>query len=530
MSFSNVSSFDLLSTLQSFADVKEDWLRYTLSGAFGIMGIFVLSKAWSPKSSISKLAGPTPASAIWGSIPELFDPENGLELQDKLMSAYGSVCRVKGLFGADELWISDPRALQDILIKGHDEFREPNWYTTDLTTQTSTMSTIAHNLVDIITSQIQANGTNIEVVDIFKWVNLVALEIIGQAGMGHSFGVLEGKIPDYLGASRDMFPLMMEMWYLQPFLPAMSRIGPPSLRRFVVEHLTHRPVQAMKNVVDTMNKTAVEIMRRKRAALENGTLDSEVASGQDIMTPLLRQNRVVVPNDQMTDEKILAQVNGLAFAGHDTTSSALSRTISVLSDHQEIQDILRSEIREAYRLHGKNLNYDQLNSLSYSDAVCRETLRLYAPATFVNRVATKDWTVPLQYPARSEDGKITISSIHIPKGTDIRISLRAANRDKQPWGNDAEEFRPSRWLEPLPKSVTDSRIPGIFSSTGMKFSQLEMKSILSTLLSSFKFEPSKDKIKWKNDGIVKPYIQHQDGTTSKVSTMPVQVTILGESE
>ncbi|CUA78357.1 Putative cytochrome P450 CYP13A5 [Caenorhabditis elegans] [Rhizoctonia solani] len=422
------------------------------------------------------------------------------------------------------------------------------------------MSTIADNLVDIITSQIQANGTNIEVVDIFKWVNLVALEIIGQAGMGHSFGVLEGKVPDYLGASRDMFPLMMEMWYLQPFLPAMSRVGPPSLRRFVVERIAHRPVQAMKNVVDTMNKTAVEIMRRKRAALENGTLDSEVASGQDIMTALLRQNRVVVSNDQMTDEEILAQVNGLAFAGHDTTSSALSRTISVLSEHQEIQDVLRSEIREAYRLHGKNLNYDQLNSLSYLDAVCRETLRLYAPATFVNRVATKDWTVPLQYPARSEDGKITISSIHIPKDTDIRISLRAANRDKQTWGNDAEEFRPSRWLEPLPKSVTDSRMPGIFSSTmtflggpracpGMKFSQLEMSMkshsytkktgsnfsiyveiILSTLVSSFKFEPSKHKIKWKNDGIVKPYVQHQDGTTSEVPTMPVQVTILGGSE
>ncbi|KAG8709135.1 cytochrome P450-dit2, partial [Ceratobasidium sp. 423] len=109
------------------------------------------------------------------------------------------------------------------------------------------MSTIAHNLVDIVSAQVQINGGNTGVIDIFKWVNLVALEIIGQAGMGHSFGVLEGKIPEYLGASHDMFPLIMEMWYLQPFLPSMSRIGPPFFRRYVVERIPHRPVQAMKN-------------------------------------------------------------------------------------------------------------------------------------------------------------------------------------------------------------------------------------------------------------------------------------------
>ncbi|KAG8749564.1 cytochrome P450-dit2 [Ceratobasidium sp. 423] len=413
-------------------------------------------------------------------------------------------------------------------------------------------------LVDIVSAQVQVSGGNTGVVDIFKWINLIALEIIGQAGMGHSFGVLEGKIPEYLGASRDMFPLMLEMWYLQPFLPFMSHIGPPFFRRFVVERISHRPVRAMTTVVEIMNRTAVDIMKRKREALDNGTLESEAASGQDIMTALLRQNRVVAPEDQMTDEEILAQVNGLAFAGHDTTSSALSRTISLLAEYQEVQDKLRAEVQEAHRLHGKNLNYEQLNSLSYLDAVCRETLRLYAPATSVNRVATKDWTVPLRYPVQSKDKKTTITNIHIPKGTGLHISLRAANKDKQTWGDDAGRFRPNRWLEPLPTSVTDSRMPGIFSSTmtflggpracpGMKFSQLEMSTrllypnlrnqsltlgtdaeiVLSNLISSFKFEPSKDKIKWKNDGIVKPYTQHPDGTTSAEPTMPVRVTILG---
>ena len=63
-------------------------------------------------------------------------------------------------------------------------------------------------------------------------------------------------------------------------------------------------------------------------------------------------------------------------AGTDTTSSALARTLHLLSQHPDIQDKLRSEIREAYEQHGATIPYDDLHKLSYLDAVCRETLRL----------------------------------------------------------------------------------------------------------------------------------------------------------
>lgn len=403
------------------------------------------------------------------------------------------------------------------------------------------MTTIAQKLVEMMTSEVQINGENAEVVDVFKWIHLISLEIIGQAGIGHSFGVLEGDIPDYLDASRDVFPLMMEMWYLLPFITFLSRLGPALFRRAVVECIPYRPVQRMKNVVSTMHKTAIEIMKRKREALGNGALDSEVAAGKDIMTALLRQNLVVAPQDQMTEEEVLAQVNGLTFAGHDTTSSALCRTINLLAKHQEVQAKLRAEIRQAHHLYGKNLDYDQLNSLSYLDAVCRESLRLYLPGTFVTRIATKDWNLPLQYPIKSKDGKAMIKNIHITKGMTLHLSLQAANKDERTWGADAEEFKPDRWLGSLPTSVTESRMPGIYSSTmtflggpracpGVKFSQLEMKIVLSWLVTSFKFELAEDTIKWKAGGIVKPYAQRSDGTISNDPAMPLRVTVLGGSE
>jgi hypothetical protein len=62
----------------------------------------------------------------------------------------------------------------------------------------------------------------------------------------------------------------------------------------------------------------------------------------------------------------------------DTSSSALSRIICLLGEHQGVQDKLRQEILEAKRSNnGEELDYDQLVALPFLDAVCRETLRLY---------------------------------------------------------------------------------------------------------------------------------------------------------
>lgn len=64
------------------------------------------------------------------------------------------------------------------------------------------------------------------------------------------------------------------------------------------------------------------------------------------------------------------------FAAMDTTSSALSRLLHLLSLHPEVQNKLRNEINEASDAEGGDLPYDKIVSLPYLDAICRETLRL----------------------------------------------------------------------------------------------------------------------------------------------------------
>ncbi|CAE6458125.1 unnamed protein product [Rhizoctonia solani] len=105
--------------------------------------------------------------------------------------------------------------------------------------------------------------------------------------MGHSFGVMTGEEPEYVEASRQLFPLISEMWYIRPFLPALMKIGSAGFRRFIVDWVSFGPVQRLRNITETMDTTAAIIYNQKKRALANGTLESEIAAGNDIMSMLL---------------------------------------------------------------------------------------------------------------------------------------------------------------------------------------------------------------------------------------------------
>ena len=58
----------------------------------------------------------------------------------------------------------------------------------------------------------------------------------------------------------------------------------------------------------------------------------------------------------------------------DTTSNALARILHLLAQHEGVQEKLRAELFDMSET--EDVGYDQLTSLPYLDAVCRETLRL----------------------------------------------------------------------------------------------------------------------------------------------------------
>jgi hypothetical protein len=81
---------------------------------------------------------------------------------------------------------------------------------------------------------------------------------------------------------------------------------------------------------------------------------------------------------------------------------------------------------------------------------------------FASHRVRQDVVMPLSKPIVGLDGR-EISEIFIPKDTRIVVSLIHCNRDTAIWGPDAEEWKPERWLNPLPQSLTDAKVPGVYS-------------------------------------------------------------------
>lgn len=79
------------------------------------------------------------------------------------------------------------------------------------------------------------------------------------------------------------------------------------------------------------------------------------------------------------------------------------------------------------------------------------------------RRTRQDVVLPLSEPIHGEDGSL-IHEIPVPKDTMVIIGIRACNRNKAIWGDDAQEWKPERWLAPLPEEVGKAHVPGVYAN------------------------------------------------------------------
>ena len=78
--------------------------------------------------------------------------------------------------------------------------------------------------------------------------------------------------------------------------------------------------------------------------------------------------------------------------------------------------------------------------------------------------ATKDTVLPLSEPIFDQNGT-RLDEIAMPKGSQVLLGFLGCNTNKKLWGEDAYEWKPERWLGPLPESLTEAHIPSVFAHT-----------------------------------------------------------------
>ncbi|KAF8600974.1 cytochrome P450 [Ceratobasidium sp. AG-I] len=459
----------------------------------------------------------------------------GAPFHDRLQDTYGSLIKLSGILGAERLYISDPRALHEILVKENDQaFRRSQGFL-DLE-NVPTFELIAQDLKMSMTHDL--NGSESKDMDMLHWCSAAALEIVGQAGdlvLGHTFGILQGVESTYNYAIKSFVPAASPLLVFQPIMCAVYNMRPASWRRRIIEWIPHAGLQKAREIIDIQDeqvshwfqqhlRTSLVDSPQAQAVLQERRriLDAHKGGEQpkDIMSILLQANSEATKDDQLPEEQLLGQMNG-----------ALARVLHLLSLDQTIQDRLRAELQAA----PQTLDYNELHSLEYLDAICREVLRLYPPVPTTERDTLKDWIVPLRYPIKGTDGRM-IHKVEIKKGTTVVVSIRGANRCKETWGEDANEFRPERWLESLPSSVMEANTPAIYSSMmtflggpraciGFRFSLLELKVLLSMLVRSFRFTPTNTAVEWRLGLTMTPF---EAGTKLEdlQPRLPLRVTML----
>ena len=87
-----------------------------------------------------------------------------------------------------------------------------------------------------------------------------------------------------------------------------------------------------------------------------------------------------------------------------------------------------------------------------------------------------------------------LDSIFVPKGTRILMGLLKCNTDPDIWGPDAHEWKPERWLSPLPDRVPEAHVPGIYSHL-YGLNQLTLFDVLSTEI------PFQDDFPWRQQSL-----------------------------
>lgn len=168
--------------------------------------------------------------------------------------------------------------------------------------------------------------------------------------------------------------------------------------------------------------------------IEQGIAKQQYSDEKTRMTFL--QQLTAESNDKV---RIRSELLNLLLAGRDSTAALLANVWFELARRPEIQARLRQEVDD---LVGNGIpTFEQLKSLKYLRAIINEALRMYPIVPEESREAVTDTILPLG------GGDDESSPILIKKGQLVCWSVYTMHRRKDLYGEDAESFRPERWLD-----------------------------------------------------------------------------------
>ncbi|KAF8159536.1 cytochrome-450 hydroxylase [Crassisporium funariophilum] len=376
------------------------------------------------------------------------------------------------------------------------------------------------------------------VVDVCHWISRATFDVIGIAGFDYNFNAIDDETNELFGAYKEMFEVVISQG--APFRTLQRIYAPRFINALFPDTKVDQTIERCHSII---HRVAGQLIQEKKLKIKEGEESGIPYAGRDLLSLLLKSNVAtdIPPDQRISDEDILHNINTFMFAGSDTSSLSLTWTLLLLAQNPAVQDTLRAEMLTIAPLSTGNLSdltddeiqslYANISNLTYLNNVTRESVRLIPPVHSSIRVATQDDEVPTSYPVHMRDGTVMRdkSFVTVPKGSFVHVAVEGFNLDKEIWGADAWEFKPDRW-DNLPESAMEQ--PGLYSNTltfsagprsciGLRFSMIEIKTFLYILITNFVFQTTEDKIMKANVVLTRPYVS---GKFKEGSQCPMFIT------
>ncbi|KAF8500679.1 cytochrome P450 [Gautieria morchelliformis] len=479
------------------------------------------------------------------------------------MGEYGNAICIKGAFGSEVLFITDPKALHYVFntaayhfpkppdvrasiqrtvgrgigwVEGmqhsrHKKIMDPAFSYSALRGFLPVFHHTAQRTVNKLKEYVHEKGQSSAVVDVHTWLARTTLDAFGIAVFDYQFGAIDQGsdnklskayknlfVDTHLNLNRLSFAYDAFVGLLPQWLVSLAHRVPTE---------RHRRYQSYMKTAREVGQTLLDRHMTSRVKVKNGS--------KDVMSILIRANLSEDPKTKLSNEEILDQLTTLFLAGHDTTASTLTWALYELSRHPEFQAKVRQEIKatreQAVQRGDHDLSIADLDSMTCLLALMKETLRYHPIAGVLARSAGRDDVIPLAIPQKTRAGE-AITSIPVSKGQRILISVSGYNRLKSLWGDDADQWRPERFLE---KDVGNQKANvGVFANIatfssgprgclGWRFSLIEMQAILIELLENLEFSPPPGNIEIIRGatGVMSPLIK---GSSSRSAELPLTIT------
>ncbi len=232
--------------------------------------------------------------------------------------------------------------------------------------------------------------------------------------------------------------------------------APLFLTRTRLLAVNRRYQQALGELDDIINQI------RSRADSSGTSLLSALSSARD-------------ESGSMSDRQIRDELMTILLAGHETTANALSWTFILLAQNPAACDRLIEEVRSH-----ETITLESLYSLPYTEAILKESMRLYPPAWSIGREVTE----PCE-----------IGGYPLEPGTQVGMMQYITHRDPRFFPNP-DRFEPERWLEgrEIPKFAFFPFGGGQRLCVGTNFAMMEASLVLARISKDarLRLDPSSD--------------------------------------